>query len=183
MDAFVEHIDAEQQLQPVARVCLEIRKRFIRIRVIGVSFVHHNIRVNTCEPLRYMGHHLVHVLLVGAEHNVLTGLIRDMMGKDLIQTIRLFQCPAERVQILLVCILNARCPQVIHPCLILCKCFLVLVNCGHIFGGRQNTPDDCFAKGHFACNMSIKKFFSHIAVIVQIPDVCCRQTHKFCVRA
>ena len=84
MDALVEHVDAEQQLQPVARVCLEIRKRFIRIRVIGVSFVHHNIRVNTCEPLRYMGHHLVHVLLVGAEHDVLSRLVRDMMSENLI---------------------------------------------------------------------------------------------------
>ena len=172
MDAFVEHIDAEQQLQPVARVCLEIRKRFIRIRVIGVSFVHHNIRVDPCEPLRHMAHHLVHVLLIGAEHDVLSRFICDMMGKDSIQTIRLFQSAAQRVQIFLIHILNARCPQVIHPCLILCKGFLVLVDGGHVLRGRQNTPDDCFAKGHVARNTAVKKLFSHVAVIVQISYVC-----------
>ena len=130
-----------------------------------------------------MGHHLVHMILVGAEHDVLASLIRDMMCKDPIQTVRLFQCPAQCVQIFLIHVLNARCPQVIHPCLILCKGFLVLVDRGHIFWGRQNTPDDCFAKGHVARNTAIEKLFGHIAVIIQIADVCCRQPQKLCLRA
>ena len=183
MDALVEHIDAEQQLQPVGRIRLEVCKRLVGIRVIGVGFVHHHVRVDPCEPLRHMGHHLVHVLLIGAEHDVLTGLVCDMMGEYFIQTVRLLQCAAQRVQIFLIHILNARRPQVIHPCLILCKCFLVLVDRGHIFRGRQNTPDDCFAKGHVARNTAIEKLFGHIAVIIQISDVCCRQPQKLCIRA
>ena len=130
-----------------------------------------------------MGHHLVHVLLVGAEHDVLTGLVCDMMGKYFIQAVCLFQGAAQCVQIFLIHILNARCPQVVHSCLILCKRFLVLVDRGHIFRGRQNTPDDCFAKGHVARNTAIEKFFGHITVIIQIADVCCRQPQKLCIRA
>ena len=183
MDALVEHIDAEQQLQPVACVRLEVRKRLVGIRVIRVSLIHHNVRVDPGEPLRHMGYHLVHVLLVGAEHDVFSTCLRDMMLKDKIKSVCLCQCPAQRVQIFLVCVLNVQCSQVIHPRLILRKRFLVLINSGHIFRGRQNAPDDCFAKGHIDCNMSIKEFFGYIAVIVQIPDVCCRQTHKFCVLA
>jgi len=183
MDTLVEHIDAEQQLQPVAGVCLEVRKGFVGVRVIGVGFVHHHIRVDPGEPLRHMGHHLVHVLLIGAEHDVLSRFICDMMGKDSIQTIRLLQCAAQCVQIFLIHILNARRPQVVHPCLILCKRFLVLINCGHIFRGRQNAPDDCFAKGHVTRNTAIEKFFGHVAVIIQISDVCCRQPQKLCIRA
>ena len=106
-----------------------------------------------------------------------------MMLKDKIKSVCLFQCPAQRVQIFLIHILNARYPQVVYSCLILCKRFLVLINSGHIFRGRQNTPDDCFAKGHITRNMSVKKFFSHIAVIVQIPDICCCQPQQFCVQA
>jgi len=183
MDALVEHIDAEQQLQPVGRIRLEVRKRLVGIRIIRVGFVHHHVRVDPGEPLRHMGRHLVHVLLVGAEHDVLASLIRDMMCKDPIQTIRLFQSAAQGVQIFLIHILNARCPQVVHPCLILCEGFLVLINCGHIFRGRQNTPDDCFAKGHVTRNTAIEKLFGHIAVIIQISDVCCRQPQKLCIRA
>ena len=183
MDALVEHIDTEQQLQPVTGVRFEVRKGLIRVRVIRVSLIHHNIRVYPGEPLLHMGHHLVHMLLVGAEHDVLTRFVCDMMGKDLVQTVCLFQSAAQLVQIFLIHILNARCSQVVHPCLILCKRFLVLINCGHIFRGRQNTPDDCFAKGHLTGNMSVKKFFSHIAVIVQISDIRRRQPQQFCIRA
>ena len=130
-----------------------------------------------------MGHHFVHMLFVGAEDDVLARLICDMMGKDPVQAVRLLQCPAQGIQIFLIHILNARCPQVIHPRLILCKGFLVLVDRGHIFRGRQNTPDDCFAKGHVARNTAIKKLFSHVTVIIQISDVCCRQPQKLCIRA
>ena len=183
MDALVEHIDAEQQLQPVTGVRLEVRKGLIRVRVIRIGFVHHYVRIDPREPLRHMGHHLVHVLLVGAERDVFSALVRDMMGKDPVQTVRLFQCTAECVQIFLVHVLNARCPQAIHPRLILCEGFLVLINCSHIFRGRQNPPDDCFAKGHVARNTAVKKFFCHVAVIIQIPNVCRCQPQQFCVRA
>lgn len=106
-----------------------------------------------------------------------------MMGKYFIQTVCLLQRPTQGVQIFLIHILNARCPQVVHPCLILCKRFLVLVDRGHIFRGRQNAPDYCFAKGHVARNTAIEKFFGHIAVIIQIADVCCRQPQKLCIWA
>ena len=84
MDALVEHINAEQQLQPIASVCLEARKCLVGVRVIGIGFVYPHIRVHSREPLRHMGHHLVHMFLISAEHDVLASLIRDMMGKDLV---------------------------------------------------------------------------------------------------
>ena len=97
MDALVEHIDAEQQLQPVTGVRFEVCKSLVGVRIIRVGFVHHHIRVDPGEPLRHMGYHLVHVLLVGAEHNVLARFVCDMMGKDPVQTVRLLQCPAQRI--------------------------------------------------------------------------------------
>ena len=183
MDALVEHIDAEQQLQPVAGVCLEVRKGFVGVRIIRVGFVNHNIRVDPCKPFGHMGNHFVHMLFVCAEYDVFSTCLRDMMLKDKIKSVCLFQCPAQRVQIFLIHILNARCPQIIHPCLILCKGFLILINRGHIFRGRQNTPDDCFAKGHVTRDTAVKKLFGHVAVIIQISDVCCRQPQKLCIRA
>ena len=107
----------------------------------------------------------------------------NMMGKDPVQAVCLLQCAAQRIQIFLVHILNALCPQVVHSCLILCKRFLVLINGRHVFWRRQNAPDDCFAKGHVARRMPIKELFGHVTVIIQIPDVCCRQPQKLCLRA
>ena len=89
MDTLVEHIDAEQQLQPVTGVRLKVRKGLVGVRVIRIGFVHHYVRVDPREPLQHMGHHLVHVLLVGAEHDVFAALVRDMMSKDPVQTVRL----------------------------------------------------------------------------------------------
>ena len=183
MNALVEHVDAEQQLQPVAGVRFEVHKGLIGVRVIRVGFVHHNIWIDPCEPLRHVGYHLVHVLFVGAEHDVFSRFVCNMMGKDPVQAVCLLQCAAQRVQIFLIHILNARCPQVVHSCLILCKRFLVLINGRHVFWRRQNAPDDCFAKGHVARNTVVKKLFGHVAVIIQISDVCRRQPKKFCVRA
>ena len=128
--------------------------------------------VDPCKPLRHVGHHLVHVFFIGTEHDVLSRFVCDMMSKDLVQTIRLLQCTAQGVQIFLIHVLNARCPQVIHPRLVLREGFLVLVDGGHVLRGRQNPPDDCFAKGHVARNTAVKKLFSHVAVIVQISYVC-----------
>ena len=183
MNSLVEHVDAEQQLQFIALVRLEVGKSLVCTRVIRIGFVHRHFRIHLCKPLRHMRDHFVHVLLVGAEHDVLSGLVRDMMGKDPVQTIRLFQRPAQGIQIFLIYVLNSSRTQIIHPCLIACQVFLVLIDGSHIVRSRQNTPDDCFAKGHVARNTAIKKLFGHVAVIIQIADVCCCQPQQFRVRA
>ena len=49
MDALVEHIDTEQQLQPAAGIRLEVRKGLVGIRIIRVSLVHRHIWVDPCK--------------------------------------------------------------------------------------------------------------------------------------
>ena len=43
------------QLQPVTGVRFKVRKRLVRIRVIGVGFVDRHFRIHLCKPLRHMG--------------------------------------------------------------------------------------------------------------------------------
>jgi len=172
MNTLVEHVDAEQQLQAVTFIGLEVGKSLVCTGVIRVGFVDRHFRIHLCKPLRHMRDHFVHVLLVGAEHDVLSRLVRDMMSENLIQSICLFQGAAQGIQIFLIYVLNPSRTQIIHSCLITCQVFLVLIDGGHIVRSRQNTPDDCFAKGHVARNTAVKKLFGHIAVIIQIPDVC-----------
>ena len=84
MNTLVEHVDAEQQLQLVTLIRLEVGKSLVCTGVIRVGFVGRHFRIHLCKPLRHMGHHLVHVLLVGAEHDVLSRLVRDMMSENLV---------------------------------------------------------------------------------------------------
>ena len=84
MNSLVEHVDAEQQLQLVALIRLEVGKSLVCTRVIRIGFVHRHVWIHLCKPLWHMGHHLVHVFLAGAEHDVLAGFVCDMMFKNLI---------------------------------------------------------------------------------------------------
>ena len=84
MNTLVQHVDAEQQLQLVALIRLEVCKGLVRTGVIRIGFVHLHFRIHLCKPLRHMGDHFIHVLLVGAKYDVLSGLIRDMMSKNLV---------------------------------------------------------------------------------------------------
>ena len=130
-----------------------------------------------------MGDHLIHVLLIGAKHDIFTRLVRDMPCKYLIQSICFFQCPAECIQILLVHILNSGRAQIINSVLISCQLFLILINGRYIFRGRQNSPDDGFAQGHFRCNVAVKQFLCHITVVIKVADIGSTQTQYFRVRA
>ena len=183
MNALVQHVDAKQQLQAVTFIGLEVGKSLVCTGVIRVGFVDRHFRIHLCKPLRHMRDHFVHVLLVGAEHDVLSGLVRDMMSENLIQSICLFQGTAQGIQIFLIYVLNPSRTQIIHSCLIACQVFLVLIDGSHIVRSRQNTPDDCFAKGHVARNTAVKKLFGHVTVIIQISDVCRCQAQQSCVRA
>jgi len=84
MNSLVEHVDAKQQLQAVTFIGLEVGKSLVCTGVIGIGFVHRHVWIHLCKPLRNMGEHFIHMLLVGAEHDVLSGLVRDMMFKNLV---------------------------------------------------------------------------------------------------
>ena len=171
MDALVQHIDAEQQLQSVAPVRLEGGKFPAGVRVAGIGGVGLDLRIDPCEPLRHVGEHFVHVFFAGTEHDVLSTLFCDMMGENPVEAVGLFQRAAQRIEVFLVCVLHAGAAQGIHPRLVFCKLVLVAEHRGHIFRGRQNPPHDGFAQGHFGRDVPVKQFFGHIAIVVEVADV------------
>ena len=95
-----------------------------------------------------------------------------MMGENPVEAVGLFQRPAQRIEVLLVCVLHAGAAQGIHPRLVFCKLVLIPEYGGHVFRGRQNPPHDGFAQGHFGRDVPVKQFFGHVAVIVEVADVC-----------
>ena len=70
---------------------LKCRKGFICGGIIRQCFVNGWLGINSRKPFRYMGNHLVHVLIAGAEHDVLAAFVGDVASKDLVQSVRLLQ--------------------------------------------------------------------------------------------
>ena len=106
-----------------------------------------------------------------------------MPCKHLVQAVRLFQRAAQGVEVFLVGVLHAGAAQTVHPRLIFCQFVLVAEHRSHILRGRQNTPHDGFAQGHFRRDAAVEQFLGHVAVVVEIADIGGGQPQKFCVRA
>ena len=183
MDAFVQHVDTEKQFQMVALVCLEGCKFPAGLRVAGIGRVDFDFLIDTCEPLRHMGEHFIHVLFSRTKDNVLPTALCDMSCKNLVQTIGPLQRSAKGIQVFLIGILDTRASHAVHAGLVFFQLVLIPEYSGHILGSRQNPPHDCFAQGHFRCDMAVEKFFCHIAVIVQIADVGGSQPQQLCLWA
>ena len=137
MNTFVQHVDAEQQLETAAViVCLEGRKFFAGLRVAGVGLINIDVSIDSRKPLRHMGQHFVHMFLAGAEHNVLSSLFCDMLCKDPVEAVGLFQCPAQGIEIFLVHILHPGAAHTVHTSLVLCQFVLIPEHGGDILWGR-----------------------------------------------
>ena len=79
MDAFVEHVDAEQQLEMIAVVLFEGVELsagcgIVRIRRVDVGF-----GINLGEPLPCQRSHLTKMLVVGTEHDIFAVTVGDML--------------------------------------------------------------------------------------------------------
>ena len=88
-----------------------------------------------------MGHHLVHVLFAGAEHDIFSTRLCDMPCKHLVQAVRLFQRAAQGVEVFLVGVPARRgCAGLSTPRLIFCQFVLVAEHRGHILRGQAKCP-------------------------------------------
>ena len=181
MHAFIEHVDAEEQLQGTAGIRLEFRKRLAGTRIFGIGHVEMDVWIHSGKPGAGLFYHLAHVLHTGAEHDVFAAFARHVAGKHLLQAIRLLQCPAQGIQIFLVHIPQRSRPHGAHLFLVSLQLVLVFEHGGHILWGRQNSPDDRLTQGKFTCDMAFEQLFGHIAHIIQISFVGCGKAQQLCV--
>jgi len=82
-------------------VRLESSKSLTGFRVLRIGPVNMGLRVHSAEPLGRMTEQLIHMLLIGAEHQIFSGSIRHMLPEHDVQPIRHFQLPAQSVQVYL----------------------------------------------------------------------------------
>ena len=109
--------------------------------------------VNLAKPFRAPLFHALHRIDVRYEQDELAAAVRDMFFEDHIQTVSLFDCSAQCLQIflgldfhrLILCSANLR--------LIAFQVFFIGKDGNDIFWRRQNSSGDCFPQTHFRCHI------------------------------
>ena len=103
------------------------------------------VGIHLGKPFRGKGDHLVHMLLIGAENNVLACPVFHMLAEDFIQAVRLFQRTAQGFQIFLSLVPDSLALGRADTLLILLQILLIGKHRQHIFRRVQDAPDDGFA--------------------------------------
>ena len=100
MDAFVQGINAVQQAQMgIVLIRLEIQKGLARGRIRRVHGEELGGAIHLSKPFGSFPHHFLHMLVICAENDILPRSVSHVLGKNILQSIRLFQRAAKRIQI------------------------------------------------------------------------------------
>ena len=97
------------------------------------------------KPFGSQGDHLVHMLLISAENNILACPVFHMLVEDLVQAVCLFQRTAQGFQIFLSLVPDSLALGRADTLLILLQILLIGKHRQHIFRRVQDAPDDGFA--------------------------------------
>ena len=170
MNAFVEHVDAEQKLQMIAGISLEGCEGLAGFRIIGIGGIDMRCSIYFGKPLGDLPDHFLHVFPVGAENDVFAGVTGHVFGEHFIQTICHVQGPAKGLQVFFRSIPDRFAPGAADFSLVLLQILLIGKHRQHIFGRVQNTPDNCLTQGHFRRYIPVKQLIGHVPLIVQIAD-------------
>ena len=171
MDALVQCVDAEQQLEVFGiLIRFEVCKRLTGGGIVGVHGIDVRSFINAAEPLRHLVHHGVHMLLIGAEHDVLAGTFRHVLVEDDIQPVRLFQRAAESIQITFRFIAHNLAFRTAHTGFVAFQILLIGKHGQHIFRRCENTADDGLAQRDFGGDVAVEQLVRHVALVVQITD-------------
>ena len=93
----VEHINAEQQLEGIAFILFKLRECPAGGRILRVGRVEMNVLAHASEPFPGKLHHILHVLITRAEHDIFAASLCNVLGKHLIQPLGLLQGTAQGV--------------------------------------------------------------------------------------
>ena len=104
-----------------------------------------NVLAHARKPFLRELHHVLHMLVARAEHDVFAASLCNVLGEHLVQPLGLLQGTAQGVQIFLVCILQPCAPDILHPLLQQGQVLLVLKNRGDILRRGQNTAHNRLA--------------------------------------
>ena len=171
MNAFVQHIDAEEKLQMFRTVRHKSRKRLAGLRITGIGPVYMRIPIDHAKPFLNMGLHFIHMLLGGAKNDILPGSIGHVLGEDLFQSLGFLQRTLQKLQILFALVPDDLISGIFHSVPELFKTLLITIECCYICRGLQYSPDDGFSQSHMACNVAIKKLIRHVPLIIEIPNI------------
>ena len=119
------------------------------------------------------------MLKIRAEDNVLARALRHMLGKYGVQSLCLFQCATQGIKIPFGFIPNRFVLGIANPLFILFQFLLVGVNRNHILRSRKNAADNRIPERHLGGDIAVEQLIRHVALIVKITDIGCRQSENW----
>ena len=181
MDALVEPINTQQQLQVVALIRQKFPVFRFRFRLARVKAVALWLAVHFPEPIWNLSLDFLQMRPIGAEKDIFFPFFQ-ISRKDSFQPVCPAQRPAQGVQIPLAGFLHALGQQRVDALLVAAQLVLILEHRGHIPGSGQNPPGDGLTQGHFAGNTELtlhdEQLLRHVPAVVKIPDGGCRQAQN-----
>ena len=99
MNALVKHVDAVQQLKMPAFILPERLKGGLGLRAFREHRIQMGRLIHPAKPFRGQSHHFVHVLPIGAEHDVFALPVGQVFFHQAVNPVRLFQPASQLVQI------------------------------------------------------------------------------------
>ena len=99
MNTLVKHVDAVQQFKMVAFILPERLEDGLGLRAFREHRIQMGRLIHPAEPFRGQSHHFVHMLPIGAEHDVFSLPVGQVLFHQAVNPVCLFQPAAQLVQI------------------------------------------------------------------------------------
>lgn len=171
VDALVEHVDGEEDLEVVTRVGLESGEGGTGLGVIGVGCIEMGGGVYAAEPLGTAPEHALHGLVIRDKEEVLAAFVRHVLFEDHIQTVGALDSAAERLEHFLGPGPNGFAARPADAGLITLQVPVKGKHGEDILRRSEDAGGNGLAQGHLGGDAVVEELVSHVTLVIQVADI------------
>ena len=183
VDSLVQHVYAEEELQVIRGICLEVRESPVGLGVFGIGGIDMRMFIHLIKPVGYTADHVAHMLGIGAEDQVLPCPVGHVPVEDILQAFGQIQGAAQLLQDLFRGVAGGPALRMTGAELVLRKVVFILENRENILRCRKDAADDGFAEAHLRGDAAVEELLGHVALRIEVTDRCGREAKDCCGRA
>lgn len=171
VDALVEHVDGEEDLEMVTGIGLEGGEGGTGLGVIGVGGIEMGVGVYAAEPLGTAPEHALHGLVIRDKKEVLAAFVRHVLFEDRIQTVGAFDSTAERLENFLSPDPDSFAARPADTGLITLQVPVKGKHGEDILRRSEDAGGNGLAQGHLGSDTVVEELVRHVTLIIQIADI------------